>query len=63
MGEARAIQESPHPIEFHAASMQVLDAGDGNSTFVWIADVKPDEFAEPLTGLMGAELAKIKARY
>ena len=44
----------------HNASNQVLDAGDGRSRFVWIADLLPDEAVEVVDGMMeqGARLAK-----
>lgn len=36
----------------HNASMQVLEAGDGRSRFVWIADFLPGDFAPSMMPLM-----------
>lgn len=60
---AYTITAGPFPIEFHAAAMEVGDAGEGRSTFRWIADVKPDKLAEVFDGLMGAEVAQLGERY
>ena len=40
---------------------QVLPAGEGQSRFVWITDVLPDELATPTAGLMERGLATMKA--
>ncbi len=37
-------------------SMQVVDEGNGKSTFIWIADVKPDSMADELEPLYKSEL-------
>ena len=50
------------PVEYHAASMQVLDAGDGRATLRWITDVAPDEAAERLGPLFEAEMEGLAAR-
>ena len=60
---AYTITAGPFPLEFHAASMQVSDAGGGRSTFCWTTDLKPDSLAEPFDGLMGAEVAQLSERY
>ena len=60
---AYTITAGPFPLEFHAASMQVSDAGGGRSTFCWTTDLKPDSLAEPFDGLMGAEVAQLGERY
>ncbi len=59
---AYTITKAPFPLEFHAASMQVLDEGE-EATLVWVADVKPDAMSEPIGQLMGAELARLQARF
>ncbi len=50
------------PVEHHAASMQVLAAGDGRATLRWITDVAPDEVAERLGPLFQAEMEGLAAR-
>ena len=60
---AYTITVSPFPLEFHAASMEVGDAGEGRSTFCWTTDLKPDGLAEAFDGLMGAEAAQLAERY
>lgn len=50
------------PVEYHAASMQVLDAGDGRATLRWITDVAPDEAAERLGPLFEVEMEGLAAR-
>ena len=53
---AYTITDSPFPLEFHAGSMQVVDEGNGKSTFIWIADVKPDSMVDELEPLYKSEL-------
>jgi hypothetical protein len=60
---AYTITASPFPIEAHAASMQVSDAGGGKSTFQWITDITPDALAEPFTGLMSGEISGLEERF
>lgn len=60
---AYTITDGPFPIEAHAASMEVTDAGGGRSTFRWITDVKPDAMADGLRPLMEAEIAQLVRRY
>ena len=60
---AYTITESPFPIEGHASSMQVSDAGGGKSTFQWVTDITPDALAEPFTGLMTGELQALEERF
>lgn len=60
---AYTITASPFPIEAHAASMQVSDAGDGRSTFDWITDIKPDELAGALGPMLSAEITQLEQRY
>jgi hypothetical protein len=50
------------PFDFHAASMQVFDAGDGTSTLRWITDVKPDAEAERMAPMFQADLEKYASR-
>jgi hypothetical protein len=60
---AYTITESPFPIEAHAASMQVTDAGDGKSTFQWITDVLPDEMADGLGPMLAGEISNLEQRF
>jgi hypothetical protein len=50
----------PLPTEHHSASMQVLADGDGASRLVWINDFLPNEFQEPLDGLLDSALELIE---
>jgi hypothetical protein len=54
---------SPRPIEVHAASMQVFDAGGGRSTFRWITDVKPDAVADGLGPMLAGAIAGMEEQY
>ena len=60
---AYTITDSPFPIEAHAASMQVTDAGDGKSTFHWITDVKPDEMADGIGPMLEGEISNMEQRF
>ncbi len=60
---AYTITASPFPIEAHAASMQVTDAGNGRSNFDWITDIKPDELAGALGPMLSAEIAQMEQRF
>jgi carbon monoxide dehydrogenase subunit G len=44
----------------HNASAQVLEAGDGRTRFVWIADLLPHDLAPAVAALMEQGLATIK---
>ena len=44
----------------HAASMQVLPAGEGASRLIWFSDFKPDALAQMVTPLMEAGLTAAK---
>jgi hypothetical protein len=60
---AYTISDSPLPIEVHAASMQVFDAGGGRSTFRWITDVKPDAVADGLGPMLAGAIAGMEEQY
>lgn len=60
---AYTITDSPFPLEYHAASMQVTDAGSGRSNFTWITDLKPDTLEEPFTQLMDGEMEQLKTAF
>ena len=60
---AYTITDSPFPIQAHAASMQVTDAGGGKSTFQWITDVKPDELAGGLGPMLSGEITNLEQRF
>lgn len=44
----------------HNASAQVFDAGNGQTRFVWIADLLPHELAPTIAGVMDQGLAAIQ---
>jgi carbon monoxide dehydrogenase subunit G len=44
----------------HNASVQVFDAGNGRSRFVWITDVLPHELGSTIGGLMDQALVAIE---
>ena len=44
----------------HNASLQVLAEGSGNSRIVWIADLLPDDLAEPIAGMMEQGIRAMK---
>jgi hypothetical protein len=48
------------PYTHHNGAAQVLPDGDGGSTFVWIADLLPDELAERTAGLMEQGIDTVK---
>jgi hypothetical protein len=60
---AYTITDSPLPIELHAASMQVFDAGGGRSTFRWITDVKPDALADGLGPMLAGAVTGMEEHY
>lgn len=60
---AYSITGGPLPIEVHASSMQVSDAGGGKSTFRWITDVKPDGVADALGPMLAGEITQLEGRY
>ncbi len=43
-----AIQKSPFELDFHSASMQVVEGEGAGGRFLWTTDVKPDAAAGPL---------------
>ena len=50
---AYTITQSPMPLTYHHASMQIFASGDG-SRFVWISDFLPDDAAAVLGAALGA---------
>ena len=60
---AYTITDSPLPIELHASSMQVFDAGGGRSTFRWITDVKPDALADGLGPMLAGAVTGMQEHY
>ncbi|SEK45379.1 SRPBCC family protein [Streptacidiphilus jiangxiensis] len=44
----------------HHASMQVISDSEGRSRFVWIIDVTPDSFGEPIAEMVDEGLRVIK---
>lgn len=48
------------PYAHHNGAAQVLDGDDGTTRFVWIADLLPDELAQPTGELMERGIDTIK---
>jgi hypothetical protein len=57
---AYAVTESRLNFTHHSASMEVASVGPTTSSLVWIADLWPDELAEPVADLMDLGLAAMK---
>jgi uncharacterized protein YndB with AHSA1/START domain len=56
---AWAVVDSPQ-LTHHNASLQVFTDGGGRSRVVWIADLLPNEMANPIGGLIEQGLRAIK---
>ncbi len=56
---AYAIVDSPFGLDFHAASMSVVADGD-SARLVWTTDMKPDEAADQIAGLIESETENIQ---
>jgi carbon monoxide dehydrogenase subunit G len=52
--------ESPAGLTHHNASAQVFAAGAGQTRFVWVADILPDQAAETIAALMARGMSTIK---
>jgi carbon monoxide dehydrogenase subunit G len=57
---AYSVVEGPLGSTHHNASAEVLAEGNGQSRLVWIADVLPDDVAEPIGELMERGIGVIK---
>ena len=51
------------PIEFHAASMQVIDEGNTTASLVWITDVKPESMGDALGPMIEGNLDALGRRF
>lgn len=49
-------------IRQHSASVQIYEAGDKQSKFVWTVDVLPNEIAPYISGQMDLSIAAMKKR-
>jgi hypothetical protein len=58
---AYSVIDSGFNAAHHNAAAQVFEAGPRRTRFVWTVDVLPDEVAEPMSRMMDAGLAAIKA--
>ena len=47
-------------LSHHNASLQIFDAGGGHSRLVWIADLLPNEMAEPIAGMIDEGMRVMK---
>ncbi|MDQ2090595.1 SRPBCC family protein [Marimonas arenosa] len=54
-----SITESPLNMEFHAASMQVVDNG-GKARLIWTVDLLPDAAAEHMAPMIDSACADMK---
>lgn len=54
------VTEGPLPMEFHCASVQVVEKNN-QTNVVWIVDVKPDEMAAPLSEMMDSAAQSMAA--
>ena len=52
---AYAITDSPFGMEFHSASMQIVER-EGKSAMRWVTDVKPDALAEQLAPVIESQI-------
>jgi carbon monoxide dehydrogenase subunit G len=55
-----SVTESAAGLTHHNASAQLFDAGEGQTRFVWIADILPDQAADSIAALMARGLSTIK---
>lgn len=58
---AYSIVESSLNMSHHNAAAQIAGDGNGGARFTWTVDVLPDEVAAPISDMMAAGLAAIKA--
>jgi carbon monoxide dehydrogenase subunit G len=47
-------------LSHHNASLQIFDEGGGHSRLVWIADLLPNEMAEPVAGMIDEGMRVMK---
>ncbi|MGK6307610.1 SRPBCC family protein [Variovorax sp. DT-64] len=47
-------------LSHHNASLQIFDEGGGQSRLVWIADLLPNEMAEPIAGMIDEGMRAMK---
>jgi len=47
-------------LSHHNASLQIFDEGGGQSRLVWIADLLPNEMAEPIAGMIDEGMRVMK---
>jgi carbon monoxide dehydrogenase subunit G len=47
-------------LSHHNASLQIFDEGGGHSRLVWIADLLPNEMAEPIAGMIDEGMRVMK---
>jgi hypothetical protein len=58
---AYTVTEGPLKAAYYNASVQIVPLSDGESLFVWIVDVLPDELGGRIGELMDAGLTAIRA--
>ena len=52
--------ESPQPMDFHEARIQIIPDSDDRCRLIWEADIRPEQFELFLKGSMGGALVQLK---
>lgn len=52
--------ESPQPMDFHEARIQIIPDSDDRCRLIWEADIRPKQFKPFLKGSMEGALAQLK---
>ena len=52
--------ESPQPMDFHEARIQIIPGSDDRCRLIWEADIRPEQFEPFLKGSMEGALAQLK---
>ena len=52
--------ESPQPMDFHEARIQIIPESDDRCRLIWEADIRPEQFELFLKGSMEGALAQLR---
>ena len=52
--------ESPQPMDFHEARIQIMPDSDDRCRLIWEAEIRPEQFESFLKGSMEGALAQLK---
>ena len=52
--------ESPQPMDFHEARIQIIPESDDRCRLIWEADIRPEQFEPFLKGSMEGALAQLR---